>query len=447
MFFVVSKLEIGYNYNGIIRKRINCSILSCLEGLIMATIKIRNSKYYYNELKKIIDECARKNNVSIEEYGKIIELMSEKIRLIVKEKLSYRNDVDQIAEQFKVFMSDYLKQARQKGFFKENTIISNLTTLNSINWIGDSSNGTYGSAGIGFGRVDFNFNNDDMRDEEFRKEIFFHEITHHLINRNIDMQYISLSGGNKRQELQELERKLEIPVSRATTFLSELLTEEMAQQLTCNRRPIKTKVGVGEANLESNYTPPYNRQYQSLGTEFIKTVSECADYNEENMMKKAILLALDDNVDFVSIIKRNYQGKEGDLKVIFSTFEKVIKRAEDERVSYDEVENFFRITENNYILDYPRPTLSRVTPISIKSSQPSRIKIHNKKQNQPRKIRIQTDGKKQQRPHFEIKKKTTPQELLDATKEYAEEYHGEILKRKSIFERLFKSRKKDKGEK
>lgn len=250
----------------------------------MSKIKIRNSKYYNEEIKKILEECARKHSVSTEEYDKITELMSEKMRLNVKEKLSSRSDVEVIANQFKDFMSDYLKQAKEKGFFKKSTIISNLTVLNSINNIGDRCS-TYGAAGVGGGNLSFNFENNYMQNDEFRKEVFFHEVTHHLINRNIDMRSIALSGVNKRQELLELEQKFDIPVWKATVFLAELLTEEMAQQLICDRRPVKTKVSVGEANLESNYTPYYNRQYQTLGTEFIKTLSECADNNEESMMK------------------------------------------------------------------------------------------------------------------------------------------------------------------
>ena len=250
----------------------------------MSKIKIRNSKYYNEEIKKILEECARKHSVSTEEYDKITELMSEKMRLNVKETLSSRSDVEVIANQFKDFMSDYLKQAKEKGFFKANTIISNLTVLNSINNIGDRCS-TYGSAGVGGGNLSFNFENNYMQNDEFRKEVFFHEVTHHLINRNIYMDTIGLTGRTKLQELNDLERELGIPVREATNFVAELLTEEMAQQLICDRRPIKTKVSVGEAKLESNYTPEFNRQYQTLGTEFIKTLSECADNNEESMMK------------------------------------------------------------------------------------------------------------------------------------------------------------------
>ena len=239
----------------------------------MATIRIRNSErienseYYNDEIKKILDECARKNNVSPEEYDKITELMSEKMRLNVKEKLSSRSDVEVIANQFKGFMSDYLKQARQKGFFTENTIISNLRTLNSINHIGDNPSGTYGSAGVGAGWIDFAFERYEMQNLEFRKEIFFHEVTHHLINRNIYMDTIVLTSRIKLQELQNLERELGIPVRSVTSFIAELLTEEMAQQLICDIRPVKTKVSVGEVGLMSNYTPQYNRKYQTLGTD------------------------------------------------------------------------------------------------------------------------------------------------------------------------------------
>ena len=412
----------------------------------MATIRIRNSEhynaeYYNDKIKKILDECGRKNNISPEEYDKITELMSEKMRLNVKEKLSSRSDVEVIANQFKGYMSDYLKQAKEKGFFKANTIISNLKILNSINNIGDRCS-TYGAAGVGAGNISFNFENSFMQNNEFRKEIFFHEVTHHLINRNIDMQSIFLSGSHKRQELEELEKKHEIPVWKATMLLAELLTEEMAQQLICNERPAKTKESVGEAMLESNYTPKYNRQYQTLGTEFIKTLSECADNNEENMMKKAILYALDDDCDFISIIKKNYLGKEEDLKVIFSAFTKVMKRKE--RITYDEVGNFFRITERNYTFDYPRPALDRITPLSIRASQP---KKHMDEPNEMGRLKIQKGKSAQITPYFKIKKGIAPQEISDATKGYAEENHGEVTKRKNIFERLFTSRKRDRGEK
>lgn len=380
----------------------------------MATIRIKNSEYYNEEIKKILDECARKNNVSPEEYDKIIELMSEKMRLNVKKNLNSRSDVELIANQFKMFMADYLKQAKEKRFFKANTIIANLTTLNSINNIGDRSAGTYGSAGVGFGCIDFAYENSSMQNLEFRKEIFFHEVTHHLINRNIDADSIALTGRTKVQELQNLEREFGMSLRPATSFIAELLTEEMAQQLICDRRPVKTKVGVGEANLESNYTPLYNRRYQTLGTEFIKTLQECADNNEENMMKKIILLALDDKVDLISIIRNNYQGKEDDLKTIFSAF---IKVKGDERITYGEVENFFRITKRNYTLDYQRPTLDRVIPVSIKASSPSRIRVHTDKSSKKRKIKIHKDEKTktsririrtgkqtQTTPHFKIKK-------------------------------------------
>lgn len=405
---------------------------------------IRNSKYYKNEIKKILDDCARKNNVSAEEYDKITELMSEKMRLNVKEKLSSRSDVEVIANQFRGYMFDYLKQAKEKCFFKANTIISNLTILNSINNISDRCS-TYGAAGVGAGNVSFSFENHFMQNDEFRKEVFFHEVTHHLINRNIDMQSIALSGKNKRQELQELEQKLGIPVWESTTFLAELLTEEMAQQLICNERPAKTKVSVGEAMLESNYTPEYNRQYQTLGTEFIKTLSECADNNEENMMKKAILYALDDNCDFISIIKNNYFGKEEDLKTIFSAFKKVLV---EKNISYDEAEKFFRITERNYTLDYTRPTLERTKPISIRASHQSRLKIQKGTQTQATShLKIKKGTQTQATPHLKIKKGTSPQEISEATREYAEENHGEVIRRKNIFERLFISRKRDRGEK
>ena len=356
----------------------------------MANIKIRiNSNYYNEEINKMLNECARKNSVSPEEYDKITELMAEKMRLNVKENLNSRSDVETIANQFKMFMTDYLKQSKEKGFFKANTIISNLKTLNSINKIGDRPSGTYGSAGVGAGCIDFNFDNTSMQNLEFKKEIFFHEVTHHLINRNIHMDTIALTSKTKLQELIELERELGIPVRSLTNFIAELLTEEMAQQLVCNRRPAKTKVGVGEANLESNYTPEYNREYQTLGTEFIKTLQECSEPNEENMMKRMILLALDDEVDLINIIRNNYRGKEDDLKAIFSTLKKVIDRTP--KITYDEVENFFRITEKNYTLDYQSPALDRRTRVSIRASRPSRIKIKKGKQ-------------KQTTPHFKIRK-------------------------------------------
>lgn len=195
----------------------------------------------------------------------------------------------------------------------------------------------------------------------------------------------------------------------------------------------------------SFYTPEYNRQYQTLGTEFIKTLSECADNNEENMMKKAILFALDDDCDFVSIIKNNYFGKEEDLKVIFSAFKKVLV---EKSISYDEAENFFRITERNYTLDYPRPSMSRVTPVSIRASQSSRLRIQKGTQTQstsPLKIRKGTQN--QSTSLLKIKKRITPQEISDATREYTEENHGQILRRKNIFEKSFKNRQRDRGEK
>lgn len=71
-----------------------------------ANIKIRNSKYYNDEIKKILDECAKKNNVSLEKYEKITELMAEKMRLNVKEKLNSRSDVEIIANQFKIFIAE-----------------------------------------------------------------------------------------------------------------------------------------------------------------------------------------------------------------------------------------------------------------------------------------------------------------------------------------------------
>lgn len=361
----------------------------------MANIKIRN-RNYYEEINQMLDECTRKNNVSPEEYKKITELMSEKISVNVKEKLSYRSDVEVIANQFKDFMSDYLKQAKEKGFFKTDTIIANLRTLNSINRIGDRPQSTYGSAGVGAGNLDFAFDNVEMQNPAFRKEIFFHEVTHHLINKNICMDFISLTGRIKLQELQELEHELGIPLKSATNFIAEFLTEEMAQQLFCDRRPAKTKVGVGEANLESNYTPEFNRRYQTLGTEFIKTLQECSDLNEENMLKKMLLLALDDKVDLINIIRNNYQGKEIELKTIFSSFSKVINRTH--KITYDEVENFFRIAEKNYTLDYSRPTFDRKIPVSIKAKTSSRIRIH-------------TDKPKETTNHFKIKSSSDSNKL------------------------------------
>ena len=126
-----------------------------------------------------------------------------------------------------------------------------------------------------------------------------------------------------------------------------------------------------------------------MGTEFIKTLQECSEPNEENMMKRMILLALDDEVDLINIIRNNYRGKEDDLKAIFSTLKKVIDRTP--KITYDEVENFFRITEKNYTLDYQSPALDRRTRVSIRASRPSRIKIKKGKQ-------------KQTTPHFKIRK-------------------------------------------
>lgn len=222
-----------------------------------------------------------------------------------------QRDIPRVNETYRIAIADdiidFIRQGKRKSYIDNNNISMCLSemieSLSSIKQINDPT--TY--ADCSFLSFGFNFNSNFAI--ENRRHIVFHELTHSIANlRNQNEGEYKLKDDNKG--ILKINNRTDsyepIITNRMITFLKEIIAESTACDLAETYKPIKTMVVPG---IFSDWLVLYNRSYQELGYEFLKTLTNNPGLDDRTLFRSFTMKAINNNDSICSDIIEIFQSK------------------------------------------------------------------------------------------------------------------------------------------
>ena len=155
--------------------------------------------------------------------------------------------------------------------------------------------------------IGFNFNSSFFISN--MKHVIFHELTHclaNLFNQELGKKGIIIHKEGAFKVTDRSDNVIPIISPDMITFLNEIMAESTACDLAKNNKKIKTQVIPG---VLSDWLVFFNRSYQDLGFDFLRTLSYDTNLNEQDTFKKFTLKAINNNNQVCSEIMKIYEEK------------------------------------------------------------------------------------------------------------------------------------------
>lgn len=307
----------------------------------------------------------------------VLEKLKEYILKVMERDIPYINI--NTRQQLANCIIDCINKGWEKGYFTpQNVNEVMIKVINSCQNFYEippysSSYGTCGYLRIGF-NFKSNFALSNMR------HIMFHEITHsftpiehtsddlgfykesQLVRSNESSTKKNINGLSVKQVTQHFT----IIDKRMITFLWEVIAEATACDLADTYMPTKEEICHG---IYSDWKVHYNRSYQQLGYEFLKTLKYDNSMNERELFKELTIKAINGE-DIVREILRTYQIKnpntwKDDLHEITTTLGEIVD-------THNLIGNIDKVNRARELMKKYTPSQFRVTS---RTDTPSQFRV------------------------------------------------------------------------
>ena len=317
-------------------------------------MRIIKSDDFYKELLSKID-----NKRSVDEIIPLIKRYSiQRMTADFAGKVSHEK-IEEIAN----YIVDFISQCRKKGYLNDNNIHYHLRkmVIKEFELLPKNSL-IFGMVGVDRDTTwDLKINpNTFQHNPKFNrlKHVIFHELSHAIT------PFIYGDGGiyteaqtiNDSRVLKNAKTAKEaIFVDDARRFLREVIAEATACDLLDDYEPLRTGVYYASQKepsqkvVFSNWRTEFNRRYQELGDDFLRTMPALfRGSNDRERFKSLTIAAMNPNNNIVGDIITEFSKNRPntwreDLHAITTTFAKIIRR-EGTTLYPDEVNTIKRIT-------------------------------------------------------------------------------------------------------
>lgn len=297
----------------------------------LAEIAIKKSS-----LQTDINAIKGKVNLRIDDLKPILKKLKEYILKVMERDIPYVNI--NTRQQLANCIIDCINEGCEKDYFTTSNINDVLQKIiNSCQKFYEIPPyspiyGTCGSLSIGF-----NFKSSYALSN--MRHIMFHEITHSFTpieHTSEDLGFykkpnLVRSNGNPTKKsingfsAKNITQHFTIIDKRIITFLWEVIAEATACDLADTYMPTKEEVCFG---IYSDWKVHYNRSYQQLGYEFLKTLKYDNRMTERELFKELTIKAINSE-DIVAEILRTYEAKnpttwKEDLHEITTTLGEIV---------------------------------------------------------------------------------------------------------------------------
>ena len=237
-------------------------------------------------------------SIILTELRKYIFLVME--RDISNISIQYRNELSN-------YIIDYIMQACRQGYFTDDNISLCLKKIinSSSSFYVITNPSTY--ADCNFYRIGFNFANSFSISN--MRHIMFHEMTHsiaNLHNQNLGTKGLKKHINSGLKITNRNDDYIPIISDKMITFLDEIMAESTACDLAQSYRPLKTHVSCG---VFSDWVTIYNRSYQDLGYNFLRTLLYDDSLSEREVFKQFTINSINNNQAICSYILKIYEKK------------------------------------------------------------------------------------------------------------------------------------------
>ena len=263
-------------------------------------------------LQTAINAIKSKVNLRKDDLKPILEKLKEYILKVMERDIPHVNI--NTRQQLANYIIDCVNEGWRKGYFTSDNINDAMAKLiNSCNEFYEITDAlTYGRCASGHS-IGFNFENNFAISN--MKEIIFHELIHAVAPlNNLTLGFYKENSQNDRKEvkgfstIRNSQNYITIITDYMTDFLREIIAEATACDLAEAYKPTKEEVCHG---ITSDWVAIYNRSYQQLGYEFLKTLKYDNSKNERELFKELTIKAINGE-DIGREILRIYQEKNPD---------------------------------------------------------------------------------------------------------------------------------------
>ena len=249
-----------------------------------------------------------KDNLSVNDLKPILEELEEYVLKVMERDIHYINISTR--KQVASYIIECVNKGWEKGYFTSGNITDALLRIiHTCKSFIDIRHGDFGNCLYDY-HLGFNFGN-SFANRNMR-HIIFHEVVHAFSNFFLSTVGFYKENSQKDKTYMKITSNSHnfIPIInyKFKSFLSEVIAEATACDLANTYSPSKIQVAPG---IYSDWIVIYNREYQQLGYEFLRTISNDVNKDERQLFKELTIRIINgDNIG--AEILKVYETKNPD---------------------------------------------------------------------------------------------------------------------------------------